>query len=128
MINSALYPSSYTQIRYNILFAKLLYTSRYRVRCLLTLENPEFSSNISGLRSNDDVRAPRLVPTIWLLSVLYSSTSLTQVGPFLYSIAPELFISPRVSQSTQFSPWATRVLEHLSIHISGIYPSDTSRW
>ena len=39
MMNSALYPSSYVQIRCDILFANLLCTFRYRVRCLLTLEN-----------------------------------------------------------------------------------------
>ena len=173
-------------IRCNILFAKLLYTARYRVRCSLTLGKPEFSSNKSGLRSHYDVRAPRISPspifhlyggilwssgsstylaiciilgynyplklyfscfevslgvlnypkksvgessqiTIWLLSVLFPSTSLTQVRPLLHSIAPELFIIHRDPQNTRFSPWAPRVLEYLSIRISGIYPSDTSR-
>ena len=39
MMNSALYPSSHVQIRGDILFANLLCTSRYRVRCLLSPEN-----------------------------------------------------------------------------------------
>ena len=39
MINSALYPSSNVQILCDILFANLLCTLRYRVRCILTLED-----------------------------------------------------------------------------------------
>ena len=83
MINSALYPGSYTQIRRNILFAKLLYTSRYRVRCLLTLGRPEFSSNNSGLRSHYDVRAPRVSPNLTLHlygDILWSSGSSTYLA------------------------------------------------
>ena len=40
MINSALYPGSYVQNHHDISFANLLRISRYRVKCLLNLENP----------------------------------------------------------------------------------------
>ena len=45
MINSALYPSSCVQIRHDISFANLPCISRYRVGCLLTLENLSSAAN-----------------------------------------------------------------------------------